>query len=98
MQLRIGVGTRLSIAAAATVALLWRAMLSAQLPDTTAPQISITAPSSGAAVAGAVALTADASDNVGVAGVQFKIDSTDFGAEDSAPPYAVSWNTLGSSD
>src|SRR5205085_2536924 len=40
--------------------------------DTTAPTVSLTAPSNGATVSGAsVALTATASDNVAVAGVQF---------------------------
>ena len=98
MNARIGVGTRTSIALAGTVALLLPVISSAQLPDTTAPQISVSAPLPGVAVAGAVPVTAVASDNVGVAGVQFKVDGADFGAEDSAPPYTVSWNTLGSSD
>jgi hypothetical protein len=30
---------------------------------------------------------------VGVAGVQFKLDGVNLGAEDTAAPYAVSWNT-----
>ena len=32
-------------------------------------------------------------DNVGVAGVQFRIDGANFGTEVSTPPFAVAWNT-----
>src|SRR5204862_1917465 len=40
-----------------------------------------------------VIVTANASDNIGVAGVQFKLDGATLGAEDSASPYSVSWDT-----
>ena len=36
---------------------------------------------------------ATASDNVGVAGVQFKLDGANLGAEDTASPYSVAWNS-----
>ena len=64
-------------------------------PDTTPPTVSITAPASGATVSGtAVTVSATASDNVGVAGVQFKLDdATNLGAEDTTSPYSVTWNT-----
>src|SRR5205085_1380378 len=39
--------------------------------DTVAPTVSITAPANGATVSGTVTVSANASDNVGVAGVQF---------------------------
>jgi hypothetical protein len=42
-----------------------------------------------------VTLTADAADDVGVAGVQFLVDGANLGAEDGAAPYSVSWNTTG---
>ena len=62
--------------------------------DTTPPAVSITAPAAGATVSGAsVSITAEASDNVGVAGVQFKLDGADLGAEVTSVPYNVSWNT-----
>lgn len=62
--------------------------------DTTKPTVSLTAPATGAAVGGsAVQLTATASDNVGVAGVQFKLDGANLGSEDTAAPYAAAWNT-----
>ena len=40
-----------------------------------------------------VTVTADASDNVGVAGVQFLVDGVDAGPEDTAAPYALAWDT-----
>ncbi|MGQ0593124.1 MAG: galactose oxidase-like domain-containing protein, partial [Gammaproteobacteria bacterium] len=47
----------------------------AAAPDTTPPTVSMTAPANGATVSGtAVPVSATASDNVGVAGVQFKLD------------------------
>jgi hypothetical protein len=67
---------------------------SAWIPDTAAPTVAMTAPASGAAVSGAsVAVSASASDNVEVAGVQFKLDGANLGAEDTAAPYTTNWNT-----
>src|SRR5207244_2393146 len=56
--------------------------------DTTPPSVSITAPAGGASVSGTVSVTATASDNVGVAGVQFKLDGAALGAEDTTSPYS----------
>jgi hypothetical protein len=61
--------------------------------DTTLPNVSITAPTNGSTVGGTVAVSASASDNVGVAGVQFRLDGGNLGAEDTAAPYSISWNT-----
>ena len=61
--------------------------------DTTAPTVSMTAPAAGSTVSATVTVSADASDNVGVAGVQFKLDGANLGAEVTAAPYNVSWNT-----
>ncbi len=63
--------------------------------DTTPPNVTLTAPADGASVSGAVQVSASASDNIGVAGVQFKQGATNIGAEDTTSPYAVSWNTTG---
>ena len=38
-------------------------------------------------------VTANASDNVGVAGVQFLVDGANAGVEDATPPYALAWDT-----
>src|SRR5262249_9522795 len=62
--------------------------------DTTAPTVSLTSPTAGATVSGTITVSANASDNVGVVGVQFKLDGANLGAEDTASPYSVSWNTV----
>jgi phosphatidylserine/phosphatidylglycerophosphate/cardiolipin synthase-like enzyme len=61
-------------------------------PDSTPPTVSLTAPSGGSTVSGTVTISANSTDNVGVAGVQFKVDATVVG-DDTAAPYSVSWNT-----
>ncbi len=60
--------------------------------DCTPPTVAITSPASGSTVAGTITISADASDNVGVIGVEFRIDGAS-GVEDTTAPYAVSWNT-----
>ncbi len=60
--------------------------------DTVAPTVSLTAPANGASVSGSVSVTASASDNVGVARVEFYMDST-LASTDNASPYAYTWNT-----
>jgi hypothetical protein len=61
--------------------------------DTTAPSISLTSPTNGSTVSGTVTVSANASDNVGVTGVQFKLDGANLGTEDTTSPYSISWNT-----
>jgi hypothetical protein len=62
--------------------------------DTVPPNVALSAPSGGATVSGAtVAVSATASDNVGIAGVQLKLDGANLGAEDTTAPYSVSWDT-----
>ncbi|MBS3053635.1 MAG: hypothetical protein J4469_03970, partial [Candidatus Aenigmarchaeota archaeon] len=61
--------------------------------DTIAPVVSITSPSVGATVFNTTTVTASASDNIEVVGVQFKLDSTALGIEDTTSPYSVSWDT-----
>src|SRR5207249_8723994 len=54
----------------------------------------LTAPANGATVSGsAVTVSANASDNVGVARVQFRLDGANLGAAVTTPPYSISWNT-----
>lgn len=64
--------------------------------DTTAPTVSMATPAAGT-VSGTVTVSATASDNVGVSGVQFKLTSgsttTNLGSEDTSSPYSVSWDT-----
>jgi hypothetical protein len=67
---------------------------SATAPDTTPPTISLSAPANSAKVSGtSVTVLAAASDNVGVVGVQFKLDGVNLGTEDTSAPYSVSWDT-----
>lgn len=63
--------------------------------DSLAPVVSFSAPASGATVSGKITVTANATDNSGVAGVQFQVDGVNLGNELSAPPYSLllnSWN------
>jgi hypothetical protein len=61
--------------------------------DTTPPTVSVTAPADGATVSATIPVTASAADNVGVAGVQFKLDGLLLGPEDTAAPYTINWDT-----
>ena len=44
-------------------------------------------------MSGSITVSANASDNVGVVGVQFKVDGTNLGTEDTTAPYAIMWDT-----
>ena len=58
-------------------------------PDTTPPTVRITSPASGATVSRTITVTAEASDNVGVVGVQFQYNGINFDREDTSPPYTA---------
>ncbi|MCI0351142.1 MAG: Ig-like domain-containing protein [Acidobacteriales bacterium] len=62
-------------------------------PDSVNPAVNITAPTAGAVLSGTVTVMANASDDTGVAGVQFQLDGQNLGAEDGAAPYSIAWNT-----
>jgi hypothetical protein len=65
-------------------------------PDRVFPTVTVTAPAAGATVSGVVTVSANASDNIGVVGVQFKLDgTTNISTEDLASPYSVSWDATG---
>jgi chitodextrinase len=64
-----------------------------QAPDTTAPTVSLSAPSDASTVSNVVSVSADATDNVGVVGVKFYAGSTQIGSEDTVSPYTTSWDT-----
>ena len=61
-------------------------------PDVTPPDVSLSAPAAGE-VSGTVVLSANATDNVAVAGVQFRVNGVNHDSEDTVAPYRVSWNT-----
>ena len=62
-------------------------------PDNTPPSVTLTAPSAGATVQGQVAVSANASDDVGVVGVQFLMDGVNLSSEDTTAPYDITWDT-----
>jgi Domain of unknown function (DUF1929)/Bacterial Ig domain len=61
--------------------------------DTTPPTVTMTAPAQGATVTGTSNLSATASDASGIAGVQFLLDGSPIGAEDSSSPFEFAWNS-----
>ena len=63
--------------------------------DAIPPQVSITNPLAGN-VSGTIVVSATSTDNVGVVGVQFKLDGFDLQGEDLASPYSIIWNTTSS--
>src|SRR4029077_20628322 len=55
--------------------------------DTTAPTVALTAPDNGATVSGSsVIVSATAADNIGVVGVQFRLNGANLGAEVTLAP------------
>jgi hypothetical protein len=66
-------------------------------PDTIAPTTSITSPANGATLSGSVAVSASASDNIGVAKVELWLDGALAGTA-TAAPYNFTWNTTASAN
>jgi hypothetical protein len=60
--------------------------------DTTPPTTAVSSPASGATVSGNTAITASASDNVGVTRVELWVDGA-LTTSTAAAPYAFFWNT-----
>src|SRR5439155_2269427 len=58
----------------------------------------MSAPSPESSLSATVTVSATATDNVGVVGVQFQLDGVNLGAEDTAAPYTVSWPTPSASN
>src|SRR5262245_47788665 len=72
------------------------AAASAQLSLPGGVVVTITSPAPGSTASGAV--TVSASTSVPVAGVQFRLDGASIGAEDTAAPYSISWDTTSASN
>jgi Domain of unknown function (DUF1929)/Bacterial Ig domain/Glyoxal oxidase N-terminus/Kelch motif len=66
--------------------------------NSTPPTVSMTSPAQGGLVSSMVSVSAIASDNIAVAGVQFLLDGTPLGAEITTPPYAFTWDSSTVSD
>jgi RHS repeat-associated protein len=70
------------------------APVSITVDNTAPPSGAIYAPASNATVGGPVTVSATASDDVGVARVEFLVDGVRVGAPDGSDPYSTTWNTL----
>jgi len=75
--------------AAAAVAAVDRAT---SVADTTAPTVSISSPGANSSVSGQVAVSVNASDSVGVARVDLRVNGTTV-ATDTVAPYGFSWDS-----
>lgn len=62
--------------------------------DTTPPTVALTSPLSGATISHVTAITATASDDIGLLGVEFFLDGVSLGSDTSSPFY-FSWNSNG---
>jgi glucose/arabinose dehydrogenase/chitodextrinase len=69
--------------------------LASPAADPTAPAVSISSPANNAQVSNIVVISANASDDVGVASVQFFVDGTAVGPADTVTPYGATWDTRG---
>ncbi len=65
--------------------------------DNIPPDVTLAAPSNGAAVSGIVNIAAIATDNIGVTRVEFLIDSVLLGSDSSAP-FGFAWDTTSASN
>ena len=65
--------------------------------DSSPPQVHISEPAAGTTVTGILQVGAVASDGVGVAKVQFRLDGQALGAPVTSPPFATAWDTRNSS-
>ncbi len=60
--------------------------------DTTPPSVTLTAPAAGSTVGGTITLAATATDDTGVARVEFLVDGMAKGS-DATAPFTLAWNT-----
>nr|MBA3966001.1 fibronectin type III domain-containing protein [Nitrospirales bacterium] len=67
-------------------------------PDTTPPTMTLVGPQNSSPISGTITVSATASDNIGVVGVQFKLNGNNLGPEDTTNPFSSSWNTTAVSD
>ena len=64
--------------------------------DTTPPTVSVTAPAN--PLSGTVTISVNATDNIGVAGVQYFLDNIPLFSEITTPPFTKQWDTSGVSN
>jgi len=68
------------------------------IADRTSPTVSITSPAQGAEVKETIQITVSVDDNIGVTGVQYVLDGTNFGQEITSPPFSLTLDTTKLSD
>lgn len=90
----VGLGMAIALAGGG---LIYQQVVAPPGGDVTAPTVSLTAPAAGP-VSGTVAVSATASDDVGVTGVDFFHSGSSLIGSDASAPYSVSWNTTGVAD
>ncbi len=73
-------------------------LFNASAPAPTTPVVAMTSPAGGSTVSGTQSVAASASDSTGIAGVQFKLDGANLGAEDTTAPYSMAWDTTKASN
>ncbi|HBP87580.1 MAG TPA: FG-GAP-like repeat-containing protein [Nitrospirales bacterium] len=61
--------------------------------DTMPPTITLVVPQHPSPLSGTITLSATATDNIGIVGVQFHLGGANLGPEDTTNDYAVSWDT-----
>jgi mono/diheme cytochrome c family protein len=71
--------------------------LGATPPDIVAPTVTLSAPAAAATVSGTTAVTATASDNVGVTSVEFFAGTASIGTA-TAAPFTINWDTTGTAN
>jgi len=62
-------------------------------PDNEPPMVVLTLPAAATVISNTVTISATATDNVAVVGVQFKVDGKNVGSEVTSPPYAAIWDS-----
>lgn len=63
------------------------------VPDSIPPAATWTTPADSATVSGSITVSADATDDVGIARVQFQLDGENLGWKMTNAPFALAWNT-----
>lgn len=66
--------------------------------DVTPPVVGVTAPLAGSTVSGTLTVSAQATDDVAVAGVRFELDGGALGIEEAQPPFETSWGSTATID
>jgi hypothetical protein len=72
---------------------IWIGRLGTATADAIQPTVSITTPAPASNVSGKLLINATASDNVGVASVQFKVNGALIYPEDYSFPYSITWDS-----